>query len=154
MDWSQGPAVLGGIMLSVALGAWSLGRWQAGTAAARAPRAYIGERAAAFASAPAPQTAGQCATSAGNLTDTVPTDRLGEMHEEIAAYRRAERALAAFENIDLPEHGEPGRPGPDWRRFGMADAPPCGSGTAAFASDGSAVLYAAQPSAAGEGTRV
>lgn len=170
MDWIAGPAVLGAMVISVALGAWSLGRWQAASALARVPRAGLAERATAptFASG-----SSQHEPREGGIPAAVQTDQLNELHAEISAYRRTERVLTAFEGDVLCQHGASRPRSRDWQEFGVMGQPFCGKGgtddstvcgcltcTGAAApaareyDSASGVLCAVQPSAAGEATRV
>lgn len=118
----DGPAALGGIMMSVALGAWSLGRWQgtfavpedAGLRDAGAP-----DRPGAAAE-PGPQAARAERRSAIDVADS-----LGELHAEISAYRLAEQVLAGpdGDGLHLRLHREDARS--QCRYLGVMGAPTC-----------------------------
>jgi hypothetical protein len=103
--FAHGPAMLGGIMLSVALGAWTLGRWQGGLAlpddrAAPAPR-EPGEarmQATALPSALAPH---HDASRTECRAALVVADSLAELHADVSAYRRAQQVLAGPEGAGL-----------------------------------------------------
>jgi len=99
---TNGPAVLGGIMMSLAIGSWSLGRWQSGLGVpdvpAPGPAPADGEAGdAPIQSAPL-RTAGsapcQDAARAERRKALAVADSLGELHAEISAYRRAQKVLA------------------------------------------------------------
>lgn len=171
MDWIAGPAALGGMMLCVALGAWSLGRWQGASALARVPRAGRADRAAG--ALPAPGASLPAAASPapglvpgpapGRTRNAGPTDRLGQIHAEISAYRRTERVLAELDRDALPPRGANDLRS---REFPIMGQPACGSGVAdciackrvtcstETAAPALAEIRAVQPSAAGDGARV
>lgn len=97
MDVSAGPAALGGIMLGVALGAWTLGRWQGGLVVVE--DASVPTPGAAT---PAVTTPCRNAVRAECAAAPLAEDSLGEMHAEISAYRRAEQVLAGFDAAGQP----------------------------------------------------
>jgi hypothetical protein len=133
MDIAGGPAALGGIMMGVALAAWSLGRWQGGLVSCDNRSAAAGEieRVAAgnlelhppFAVATPCQTAARMERNVAMATAL----SLGDMHAEISAYRRAEQVLAGLTSdpLRLTE----GRTG--CRYLGVIGEPTCGVATAA-----------------------
>lgn len=133
MDWSGGPAALGGIMMCVALGAWSMGRWQAQRAAADDSSGMPGETAAARRPAlPLIEPCQHAARTERCLA--LPTDdRLGELHVEISAYRRAERVLAKIDGDAVPLRAAPAEPGRDCRYIGIVGEPTCNTPAAARA---------------------
>lgn len=98
---TNGPAVLGGIMMSVAIGSWSLGRWQSGLGVSGDPAPAPAPVAGEAGEAPLPRaplrTAGaapcQDAARAERRTALAAADSLGELHAEISAYRRAQKVL-------------------------------------------------------------
>jgi len=123
----DGPAALGGMMMSVALGAWSLGRWQgsfavpedAGPRDTRLRDAGAPDRPGAVAE-PGPQAA-----RAERRSALAVADSLGELHAEISAYRRAEQVLAGpdGEGLHLRLHREDARN--ECRYLGVMGAPTC-----------------------------
>jgi hypothetical protein len=158
MDWSAGPAALGGIMMCVALGGWSLGRWQALPATADEPRGDPGERAEADVPAPALAEACRHTARAERRLVLGTADRLGELHAEISAYRRAEAVLTEFDGGVVLLRATHERLDLDRRFRGIVDGPSgdmaCDQAAAAPASASLPPLRPVQPSAAGEGTRV
>lgn len=165
MDLSGGPAALGGIMMGVALGAWSMGRWQALRTAGDDPSGRPGDTAAAQGPALPPIEPCQHAARAERRLALASDDRLGELHVEISAYRRAERVLAKIDGDALPLRLAISEPGLDCRYLGIVGEPTCGIPAAArldcacaTGSDEIAAmpsLRVVQPSAAaGDGMRV
>lgn len=163
MDWSGGPAALGGIMMCVALGAWSLGRWQVLRTAADDPRGKPCEKAAARAPVFTPVQPCQHAARTERRLALATADRLGEIHVEISAYRRAEQVLAKIDGDALPLPAA--RAGHGCRYLGIMGEPTCDIPAAARAvcacgtgCDRIAALpslRAVQPSATGgDGVRV
>jgi hypothetical protein len=144
MDISQSPAVLGGIMLWAALGAWALGRWQGGlvastegTAAPASPSARGGEALVAGAcgtpdsalsaprAAPEPVPCQNAARDERRVAlDGAPC--LGELHREITAYRRAEQVLARLDDTVLRLDPLPQTPARECRFIGLTGEPTCG----------------------------
>jgi hypothetical protein len=127
----NGPAVLGAIVISVALGAWSVGRWQGGLAVTddAAPEAMPagGEAPVQRASLGAAGTAlCQDAARAERHTALVAADSLGELHAEISAYRRAQKVLAGPEGdgLRLQPHFADARG--ECRFLGVMGEPTCG----------------------------
>jgi hypothetical protein len=97
MDFlANNPAALGGIIMSVALGSWFLGRWQGGFAVFEDGRGPAGQDASPAGALPAALQPGPGfdAVRAQRGAALAVTDSLGELHAEISAYRRAERVLA------------------------------------------------------------
>ncbi len=129
MDWSGGPAALGGIMMCVALGGWSLGRWQALRKAGKDPRGSPRETAGARAPVPAPVEPCQYAARTERRLALSTIDRLGEIHVEISAYRRAEQVLAKIDGDALPLRAA--RAGRDCRYLGIVGEPTCGAAASA-----------------------
>lgn len=125
-----GPAALGGIMLCVALGAWTLGRWQGGLAAPEEPalpaRGEAGE--ARMQSAPQRPGAAPCqdAAKAERCTALAGADSLGELHAEISAYRRAQQVLAGPECDGLGLRPPVEAAGNPCRYLGLMGEPTCG----------------------------
>jgi hypothetical protein len=124
----NGPAVLAAIMMSVALGAWSLGRWQGGLVASddAAPSAAPGggepgetpmQRAAAVVPC-------QEAAQAERRNALAGADSLGELHAEISAYRRTQKVLAGLEGEGLAIHRADARS--ECRYLGLVGEPTCG----------------------------
>jgi hypothetical protein len=104
--FADGPAMLGGIMLSVALGAWTLGRWQGGLALPDDQGAPVSTREpgeARMQAAPVPPQSAPCLDTARaeRRAALVVADSLGELHAEISAYRRAQQVLAGPEGEGL-----------------------------------------------------
>lgn len=163
MDWSGGPAALGGIMMCVALGGWSLGRWQALRTAGEVPRTPGETAAAARAPVIPPVEPCQHAARTERRLALATVDRLGEIHVEISAYRRAEQVLAKIDGDAVPLRAA--RAGRDCRYLGIVGEPTCsipasaravcacGAGCEAIAAQ--PALRAVQPSVtAGDGARV
>lgn len=131
----NGPAALGAIMISVALGAWSIGRWQGGLAVTddASPAAMLAGGAAGEGSVEratlrgaAEAAPGQDAARAERRTALATADSLGELHDEISAYRRAERVLAGpeWDGLRLHPHFEDVRS--ECRYLGVMGEPTCG----------------------------
>ena len=127
---ADGPAVLGGIMMSVALGAWTLGRWQGGLSTpegqiAHAPREPEEERAGL---ASVPSDTAQVSDMARAERRSVPAvaDSLGELHAEISAYRRAEQVLASPEGVGLRLSPLNADARCECRHLGVMGEPTCG----------------------------
>jgi len=130
----NGPAVLGAIVISVALVAWSLGRWQGGLAvaddAAPATMPAGGEAGEALMQRAAlgGQGAAPCQDTARaeRRTALAAADSLGELHAEISAYRRAQRVLAGpdGEGLRLQPRFEDVRS--ECRYLGVMGEPTCG----------------------------
>ncbi len=101
MDIAAGPAALGGMMMSVALGAWMLGRWQGdgiasgGGGAGPAPVADPAAGAEAISCSDVAEP-GPCPTAAQTGRDGAPPSMasLAELHDEIAAFRRSEQVFS------------------------------------------------------------
>jgi hypothetical protein len=113
MDLAAGPAVLGGVVLGVALGAWTLGRWQGGLAAPQDDSVQDGadrpDIAEATMRAPAPASTRvsvkrRDAARAHRQSAFDNPALLGEVHDEIAAFRRAEQVFAVIERDPLALH--------------------------------------------------
>lgn len=100
MDLFGGPAMLGGVMTCIALGAWLLGRWQGGFTPGpdepdRAALLLQTERdAAAPGSGPATATPCRQAARAERCGALEAPASLGDLHAEVSAYRRAQQVLA------------------------------------------------------------
>lgn len=165
MDFSGGPAALGGIMMCIALGAWSMGRWQALRTAGEIPSALPRSTAAAREPALAPIEPCQHAARAERRLALPTDDRLGELHVEISAYRRAERVLAKIEGDVLLSRPAQAQPGRNCRYLGIVGEPTCNIPAAARAlcacgtgcdhAEAMPSLRAVQPSpTAGDGMRV
>lgn len=93
--FADGPAALGGILISVAIIGWTLGRWQGGFAAPEDARAPAGREKGAAGALPASlhPSPGVDAARAQRGAALAAADSLGELHAEISAYRRAEQVL-------------------------------------------------------------
>lgn len=126
MDLSGGPAALSGIMMGVALGAWSMGRWQALKTVGDNPSGRAGETAAAGGAALPPVEPCQHAAWTERRLALASDDRLGELHVEIIEYRRAERVLAEIDSDAVllrPAWEEGAR---HCRYLGIVGEPTCG----------------------------
>ena len=160
MELWYGPAALGGIMMCVALGAWTLGRWQGGlvmpeegtTGQAPAP---VGEAVPAPRSALAegPATPCQQDALAARCAVLAVADSLVELHAEVSAYRRAEQVLAGTGPDELVLRPRCEDTGLACRHVGLTGEPICDlsdnarRGCATAASSGRAgSAYGAQPS--------
>ena len=119
----NGPAVLGAIVISVALGAWSVGRWQGGLAVTGEAGEALMQRASLGSACAAPC---QDAARAERRTALPAADSLGELHAEISAYRRAQRVLAGpdGDGLRLAPHFEDVRS--ECRYLGVMGEPTCG----------------------------
>jgi hypothetical protein len=137
MDLSGGPAALGGIMMGLALGAWLMGRWQGGLAVSddRAP-------AAAPTAGPdrseADEVPMQRATAVAPCQEAAQAERrnamaaagsLGELHDEISAYRRAQKVLAGLNGDGLGLSLADARS--KCRYLGLMGEPTCGAAASA-----------------------
>ncbi len=127
---ADGPAVLGGIMMSVAIGAWSLGRWQSGLGVPDAPTpepapvgGEAGEALIRHAAAVAPC---QDDARAERRTALAVADSLGELHAEISAYRRAQQVLAGPDADRLGLHAQLADVRSECRYLGLMGEPFCG----------------------------
>jgi hypothetical protein len=88
MDFSVSPALLGGIMITVALSAWTLGRWQGGAAPTQPP---LTARLSAMPVSPhQPQARAVLPSALGQ------GDSLSDLHAEVCAYRRQEQIFASL----------------------------------------------------------
>lgn len=143
MDFSEGPAALGGIMMCVALSAWAFGRWQ-GNAVAEADRqkrarsvagSNVGKarlRTSFLRGASAATTAARAETP---TPKTARIDRtlalgavgpLGELHAEMTAYRRAEQVLAGFDGEWLARPAARSVVSDERRSMALLDETSCG----------------------------
>jgi hypothetical protein len=136
--FANGPAMLGGIILSVALGAWTLGRWQGGLAASDDPGAPAsrepGEarmQAAPLPPAPAPQ---HDTARAERRAALVVADSLGALHAEVSAYRRAQQVLAGPEGEGLRLRPVFEDTRSQCRHLGVMGEPTCGAAALARAA--------------------
>jgi hypothetical protein len=134
LDIAGGPAALGGMMMCVALAAWSLGRWQGGlvtdenrrsAAASEADRLVTDNPGIYPSSAPAAPC--QNAARAERDVELASATSLGDMHAEISAYRRDEQVLAALKSDPL--HLIAGQA--ECRYIGIVGTPTCGVPAAA-----------------------
>jgi hypothetical protein len=132
--FANGPAMLGGIILSVALGAWTLGRWQGGLALPEdqsAPASHEpGEarmQAAPLPPAPAPQ---HDTAHAERRAALVVADSLGALHAEVSAYRRAQQVLAGPEGEGLRLRPVFEDTRSQCRHLGVMGEPTCGAACA------------------------
>jgi hypothetical protein len=132
---ADGPAVLGAIMMSVAIGAWSLGRWQSGLGVPDAPApepAPVGGEAGEAPIQHAPlHTAAGAAPGQGDAraerrTALAVADSLGELHAEISAYRRAQQVLAGPDADRLGLHSQLADSRSECRYLGLMGEPTCG----------------------------
>ena len=129
------PAVLGGIMMSVAIGSWSLGRWQSDGAvsddAAPAAAPDGGEAGEAMMTRTLPRAAGEApcqdAARAERRTALAVADSLGELHAEVSAYRRAQRVLAGLDGDALRLRSHQADARSECRYLGLMGEPTCGA---------------------------
>lgn len=140
MDIAGGPAVLGGIMLCVALAAWSLGRWQGGLV-------LVEDRSAPGDADPQPAGDARLGPSSVSTTPGLDASRaehgmalaaavsLGDMRAEISAYRRAEQVLSdlKYDPLHLIAELHAGQTG--CRYSGTVDTPTCNAQEAARLAD-------------------
>lgn len=108
MDIAGGPAALGGVMMCVALAAWTLGRWQGGlvtadNCGALAPDEAGPVRQGVAAALPVSAAADPCqhAARAEHKAALATASSLGDVHAEISAYRRAEQVLVGLDSDPL-----------------------------------------------------
>lgn len=128
------PAGLGAIMVSVAIGSWSLGRWQSGIAASEdvipAPASAGGEAGEAPMPRAALRATGamscQDAARAERQTALAAADSLGELHADISAYRRAEKVLASPDGEELRRRSLLADARSECRFLGLMGEPTCG----------------------------
>ena len=134
MDLVEGPAVLGGIIMSVALVAWALGRWQRGFASedcGAAEPACAGtappDMAASVTRMPAPALPVPSAphTALAERRSPDQTASLGELHAEISAYRRTQQVLATLDSDPLQLTVFPPDQRTDCRYLGLIGEPTC-----------------------------
>ncbi|WDA42552.1 hypothetical protein [Erythrobacter sp. BLCC-B19] len=131
----ESPAMLGGIIVGVAMLAWTLGRWHSGVAASDAA-ARPAPKVEPSRPVPAPDSAApEAARGVVVMCQQAARDErriaaatarsLGEMHEEIAAYRRQERVLAAALSDGLLVELLPARARHECRYLGLIGQPTC-----------------------------
>lgn len=109
MEWG-GSAALGGMMTSLMLGAWALGRWQGplrnaalpedGAPTAPSPTATLRPGPGAPARVPHERSCQEAARIERRSASDCP-DSLGELHADMVAYRRAQRALVDADSASL-----------------------------------------------------
>lgn len=135
MDIVASPAMLGGLIMTIALGAWALGRWQ-GAAAAAAMALPVGCDRPAGAAVPPIETQQERVPSTPRAAFASPCQQdaaderhlalaagfsPGELHAEVSAYRRREQVLASFDSrAFLFERGAQ-----DCRFVGLTGEPVC-----------------------------
>ncbi len=160
MDIAEGPAVLGGIVIWAALGAWALGRWQGGLVAPADLPASTPSQQPSGEAGPAPDYAAKPSARAPHRTpcqDAARDERrialaaapsLGEVHDEITAYRRTEHILAQFAE-EMPQiHQRHGAGMGGCRFVGLTGEPTCGvPGAARMACMGGVPCANASPRA-------
>lgn len=153
MDLWDGPAALGGMMMCVALGAWTLGRWQGGLAVPEDSAGRTLARAGEVAPAPPhsvaeglPTPCQQEALAARRAVLAV-ADSLGELHAEVSAYRRSEQVLADArpDELVLRHRGDP--TGHPCRHIGLTGQPICGLSDTARRACTTGTSYAGTDSA-------
>lgn len=127
---ADGPAVLGGIMMSVALGAWTLGRWQGGLVLpddhADHSHGERGETRVMSAVPLAEHPPHDDTVGAARRTALTAADSLGQLHAEITAYRRAEQVFAGPEGDGLRTRPLDGDLRSECRHLGLIGEPICG----------------------------
>ncbi|MCZ8371028.1 MAG: hypothetical protein O9293_13900 [Porphyrobacter sp.] len=134
MDIAGGPAAFGGMMMSLALAAWSLGRWQGGlvtgedcdAAAPGAVKEASAAGSAGFHPSSVPATPCQDAARAERSVALASATSLGEIHAEISAYRRAERVLSDLKDDPLSLTGKRHAGQAGCRYIGIVGTPTCG----------------------------
>lgn len=132
MYTTAGPAVLGGVMMGVALVAWSLGRWQGGLGTGEDRDTLSAGDAGRSAMPPvllAPSPASVDDRDSTRSARNVPIEAgisLGDMHAEISAYRRAEQVLAGMTLDPLQLIAEQRDGDSEGQNFGMLGEPACG----------------------------
>lgn len=133
MELLDGPAVLGSIIMFATLAAWAFGRVQGGLAVPEETAAPVGERSLARPAEAAPPAGSAaastpCQHAARNERSVAlaAAPALGDMHEEIAAYRRAQQVFAGMDEDGLRlvpvQHAGPR----NCRFIGLTGEPTCG----------------------------
>lgn len=132
MDLPGGPAVLGAIIMCVALGAWMLGRWQ-GSAMSAGKAIDAGREALSEPQDPAlsplahhaPSIPCQQAARDERRGAFEPDVSLGDLHAEVSAYRRAQQVLAGIAGEAFEFPALRGGDRPDCRYLGLTGHPTC-----------------------------
>ncbi|MFM7378777.1 MAG: hypothetical protein ACKO1O_11730 [Erythrobacter sp.] len=127
---ASGPAVLGAIMMSVAIGSWSLGRWQSRPRVSDAPApgsAPVGGEAGEAPVQRAPRRASRYEDDARaeRRTALAVADSLGELHAEVSAYRRAQQVLAGPDADRLGLHAQLADVRSECRYLSLMGEPTC-----------------------------
>lgn len=155
MDYLTSPALLGGILICVALGAWTLGRWQGGIALAQ-PRYSAPLPPHPVLAAALSPTSGTAAT-AKPCQNAARVDRhsvleqtvsLCDLHAEISAYRQQERIFASLADdafrLDHPQISARS----ECRYIGLTGQPTCGAPVAAMSACGCGEAWCVKAEAA------
>ena len=113
MEIFASPFVMGAVVMSVALGSWLLGRWQAvhSSDQARAGGPVATQDVPLLSSAPWQSRADDAAVAGNHGTAQAErrgagldaADRLSALHAEISAYRRTEQVLAGLDEDQLQQ---------------------------------------------------
>lgn len=135
MDLFASPAVLGGIMICVALAAWTVGRWQGGLApsardrrearAAPALPALVHEAPDLRRGGQPDATPCQHAAQAERRGALEAAASLGDLHAEVSAYRRAQQVLSGMEREQLDLVLVAAGGGRECRYIGISGQPTC-----------------------------
>ena len=132
MDLFGGPAALGGIIMCVALAAWTLGRWQGMALSTDTTCDPAGDaqplscdHAAAIKDHRPPPIPCQQAAQADRRGALDVAVSLGELHAEVSAYRRAQQVFAGLASDPLELPAPRGGTLPECRYFGLTGEPNC-----------------------------
>jgi hypothetical protein len=133
MNFAGGPAALCGMIMCVALAAWTLGRWQGGLVIGEAhgtfPSGVAGSLPLGAAGLQPLRTAAapcQAAARAERKVALAAAASLGEIHAEISAYRRAEQVLAGLQDDPLSRMADWRTGQHECRYLGIMGEPTCG----------------------------
>jgi hypothetical protein len=132
MDLFAHPVTVAGLVSFVALGAWAMGRLQGAASVPdnapampetreRGGHAHCGERANAATGAAAGQS--QPGARSQLLSALALADSLGDLHEEISAFRRQERVFATLAPDLLQLRAMSDDCATGFRRIGATDQP-------------------------------
>lgn len=135
MELLEGPAMLGSIIMFAMLAAWAFGRLQGGLAVPDEAAAPVAEGSFARRAKPAPAPAAASAAAPTPCQHAARNERsvalaaapaLGDMHDEIAAYRRAQQVFAGMDDDGLRLVPVQLEGPPNCRFIGLTGEPTCG----------------------------
>lgn len=122
MDFAEGSAALGGIIIWAALAIWALSRSQGRPLGRPAARDAVSRNAVLRPAVPL----GQDTARAERHAALAAADALGELHAEISAYRRAEQVLAQLDGDGLRMRALVEDARAECRYLGLIGEPICG----------------------------